>query len=351
MRVHSHYQPLSRPLKMHAGGYKRDRVGRVKTMSGSGSLSQYLAYLEEEQDAERDSDGRRLFTPDKAREGLTRAITAQEAQALLEPLFHRRVAFHQLVLSPDKRCEDVADWQQFTAHTLADLAERKGLTLTWVAAKHSNTADRHIHIALAGSGVAPDGSRKLVYLSVDDFQFLETQARTQTLARVQELQRQYRKQEPTMSLDPPKRPLPDRGARAQQTAARARAQADAVTTREALAQQRALHTQTRAQAQARIAQSRKEQPVSASRPTTPTTGRIPGGVGGVRREKDMFRLSEQDRAPVRPAPTPTPPKTRMVSNTPSPAQAARQQPQQQSAAALARTTPPSIRQQEPRRSR
>jgi hypothetical protein len=87
--------------------------------------------------------------------GAAGTLTRGEAGRLLDqhqPAAGRYLA-HRLMLSPsDTECPD--DLRAMTYRAMRGLAHAHDQPLTWVAVAHRNTDQPHVHILLAGSGMA-----------------------------------------------------------------------------------------------------------------------------------------------------------------------------------------------------
>ena len=107
-----------------------------------------------------DEPPRQFFGPDGA-------LTRGEASRLLDqhqPAAGRYLA-HRLMLSPsDIECPD--DLRAMTYRAMHGLARAQARPLAWVAVEHRNTDQPHVHILLAGGGVA-GGQRELRLGPVD----------------------------------------------------------------------------------------------------------------------------------------------------------------------------------------
>ena len=130
-------------------------------------LSKHIKYIKHREfGPEETKETREMFGKDKDE------MSREEASAEIMDHAKSSVAYHKMVLSPDKSEEQVYDWKQWTRETMADLEEKKGLKLHWVAVHHSNTENEHVHVVLSGGGENERGDLRQVRMDVEDYKFM-----------------------------------------------------------------------------------------------------------------------------------------------------------------------------------
>ena len=141
-------------------------TGYVKGSGAKSRLKAHMKYIEHRERGPEEQEDRAIFGKD--------LDDISRAEAMNDIMDHAKasVAYHKIVLSPDRTQEQVYDWKEWTRETMNDLQERKGLELHWYAVHHANTDDEHVHVVLAGGGENENGDLRQVRMEVDDYKFL-----------------------------------------------------------------------------------------------------------------------------------------------------------------------------------
>ncbi|MCF8568153.1 hypothetical protein LLE49_25850 [Alicyclobacillus tolerans] len=114
----------------------------------------------------------------------------------------RTVKMHTMILSmyeEDYRAllDSGSNFKEITREMMADLEQRKGMKLEWIAAVHEKEGHPHVHIAIMSAGRGEDGKQHRLFLDKDtDLPWLRERFLERIQERVPELEKHHERNHP-----------------------------------------------------------------------------------------------------------------------------------------------------------